>query len=61
MFNFVEKGYDVHAQRVLKMSRVYRLAEKFKQNIYKKTKKNWGPYLGSWFYKLTIWCQLNVY
>ena len=55
---FVEKGLGVHVPPMLKMSRVYTLAE-FSSQIYVKTKENWGPYLRSWFDKLTIWYQLN--
>ena len=58
--NFVEKGLGVHVQRMLKMSRVYTLAEILcKIFVKKKTKGNWRPYLRSWFDKLRIWCQLN--
>ena len=57
--NFVEKGLGVYVQSMLKMSRVYTLAKILSINICKKTKGNWGPYLRSWFDKLTIWCQLN--
>ena len=56
---FVEKGLGVHVQRMLKMSRVCTLAEILSKILVKKTKENWGPYLRSWFDKLTIWCQLN--
>ena len=55
---FVEKGLGVHVQRMLKMSRAYTLAA-FLSQIFVKTKENWGPYLRSWFDKLTIWYQLN--
>ena len=58
---FVEKGLGVHVQRMLKMSRFYTLAEILSKIFVKKQKKNWGPYLRSWFDKLTIWCQLNFY
>ena len=51
----------MHVKRMLKMSRVYSLAEILSKNMCKKTKENWGPYLRSWFNKLTIWCQLNFY
>ena len=44
----------MHVQRMLKMSRVYRLAEILSKEIL-------GPYLRSWLDKLTIWCQLNFY
>ena len=36
---FVGKGFGMHVQRMLKMSKVYTLAEICK----KKTKGNWGP------------------
>ena len=42
---FVEKGLDVHVQHMLKMSRVYTLAESLSKIFVKKTKENWGPYL----------------
>ena len=51
----------MHAQRMLKMSRVYTLAEILGKMFVKKTKENWRPYLRSWFDKLTLWCQLNFY
>ena len=46
-------------QRMLKMSRIYTLAEILSKIFVKKTKENWGPYLRSWFEKLTIWYQLK--
>ena len=58
---FVEKELGVHVQRMLKMSRVYTLAEILSKIFVKKTKEIWGPYLQSWFDKLTILCQLNFY
>ena len=46
--SFIEKGLGIHAQRMLKMSRVYTLAENVsKIFVKKKTKENWGPYLRS--------------
>ena len=57
----VEKGICVHVQCMLKMRRVYTLAENLSKVIVKKTKENWGPYLRSWFDKLTICSQLNFY
>ena len=37
-------------QRMLKMSRIYTLAEILsKIFVKKKAEENWGPYLGSWF------------
>ena len=58
---FVEKGLGVHLQHMLKINRVYILAEILSIIFAKKTKENWGPYLRSWFDKLLIWCQLNFY
>ena len=58
---YVEKGFGVHVQRMLKMSRVYTLAEISSKIFVKKTKENWGPYLRSWFDKLSIWCQHIFY
>ena len=58
---FGGKGLGVHLQRMLKMSRVYTLAEISSKIFVKKTKENWGPYLRSWFDKLTIKCKLNFY
>ena len=37
----------------------YTLAEILSKIFVKKTKENRGPYLRSWFDKLTICCQLN--
>ena len=51
----------MHVQRMLKMSRGLYTGGNFKQNICNKAKDNWGPYLRSWFDKLTIWCQLMFY
>ena len=59
--NFVEKGLGVHVQGMLKMSRVYTLAEILSKIFVKKTRENRRPYLRSWFDKLTIWCQLYFY
>ena len=56
---FVEKGLGVHVQLMLKMRRVYTLAE-ILSKIFEK-KGNWEPYLRSWFDNLTIWCQLFLY
>ena len=50
----------MHVQCMLKMSWVYTLAE-ILSKISVKTKENLGPYLRSWFDKLTIWWQLNFY
>ena len=59
---YVKKGLDVHVQRMLKMSRVYTLAEILSKIFVKNSKENWGPlYLRLWFNKLTIWYQLNFY
>ena len=58
---YVAKGLGVHVQHMLKMSRVHTLAEILSKIFVKKRKENWGPYLRSWFDKLTIWCQLNFY
>ena len=44
---FVEKGFGVHMQPMLKMSRGLYIGGNFKQNTWKKAKENWGPYLGS--------------
>ena len=57
---FVKKGLIVHVQGMLKMSRVYTLAE-ILSKIFVIDEGNWGPYLPSWFDILTIWCQLNFY
>ena len=59
---YVKKELDVHVQRMLKMSRVYTLAEILSKIFVKNSKENWGPlYLRLWFNKLTIWYQLNFY
>ena len=59
---YVKNGLDVHVQRMLKMSRVYTLAEILSKIFVKNSKENWGPlYLRLWFNKLTIWYQLNFY
>ena len=55
---FVEKGLGVHVQHMLKMSRDLYTGGNFKQNTWKKTKENWGPYLLSLFDILTSRCQL---
>ena len=44
---FVEKGIGMHVQRMLKMSMGLYTGGNFKQNIWGKTKANWGPYLRS--------------
>ena len=44
---FVKKGLGVHVQRMLKMSRSLYTAGNFKQNTWKKSKENWGPYFKS--------------
>ena len=54
--NFVEKGLGVHVQHMLKMSRVYTLAEIFGKIFVKKRGKN-----GDLIYESTIWCQLIFY
>ena len=41
---FVNKGLGLHVQRMLKMSRSLYTGRNFKQNTWKKTKENWGPY-----------------
>ena len=55
---FAEKGFGVHVQLMLKVRWVYTLAEILSKIFVKKMKENWGPYLRSWFGKLTIWYQL---
>ena len=52
---FVEKVLGV-----FKVSRVYTLVE-ILSKIFVNRKENWGPYLRSWYDKLTIWCRLNFY
>ena len=44
---FVEKGLDVHVQRMLKMGRGLYTGGNFKQNTWEKAKENRGPYLRS--------------
>ena len=44
---FDEKGLGVHVQRMFKMSRGLYTGGNFKQNTWKKSKENWGPYLRS--------------
>ena len=44
---FVKKGFGVHVQRMIKMSRGLYTGQNFKQNTWKKAEKNWGPYLRS--------------
>ena len=51
---FVEKGFGVHVQHMLKMSRGLYTGRTFKQNTMNKAKENWGSYLLSRFDKLTI-------
>ena len=58
---YVKKKVGVHVQRMLKIGRGLYTGRNFKQNTWKKAKENWGPYLRSWFEKLTIWCQLVFY
>ena len=41
---FVKKGLGVHVQHMLKMSRGLYTGGNYKQNSWKKTKENWGPY-----------------
>ena len=53
---FAEKVLGVGVQRMLKMSWIYTLAEILGKLFVKKTKENLGPYLRSWFDKLTIRC-----
>ena len=48
----------MHVQRMLKISRFYTLAGILSKIFVKKTKENWGPYLRSWFDKLTICASL---
>ena len=55
---FVEKGLGVHVQRMLKMSRVYTLAEISTKIFVKKRREIGDLILRSWFDKLMIWCQL---
>ena len=66
---FVEKGLGVHVQRMLKMSRVYTLAEIISKIFVKKRRDNCGPYLRSWFanlifikiyYAITV-CTTNTF
>ena len=57
---FVEKGLGVHVQRMLKMSRGLYTGGNFKQNTWKKSKKNWGPYLRSRFDKLRFGANLFI-
>ena len=47
----VEKLLGVYVQRMLKMSRVYILAEVVSKIFVKKTNGNWGPFLRSMFDK----------
>ena len=44
---FVEKGLGEHVQRMLKLRRGLYTGGNFKQNIWKKAKESWGPYLRS--------------
>ena len=39
----------------------YTLAEILSKTFVKKAKENWGPYLQSWFVKITNWCQPKFY
>ena len=48
---FNENELGVYVQRMLKMSRVFTLAEIFSKIFVKNTMENWGPYLRSWFDK----------
>ena len=41
---FVKKGLGVLVQHMLKMSMCLYTGGNFKQNTWKKTKENWGPY-----------------
>ena len=52
VYFFFEKDLALH---MFKMSRGSYTGGNFKQNIWKKIKGNWGPYLRSWFDKLTNW------
>ena len=38
---FVEKGFGVHVQRMLKLRRCIYTGGNFKQNVWKKSKENW--------------------
>ena len=57
---FVKKGLGMHVQHMLKMSRVYTLAE-ILSKIFVKNEGKLEPYLRSWFDKLTILFQLIFY
>ena len=50
---FVEKGFGLQMQRMLKMSRGYTLAEILSKIFVNKTKENLGPYL------TIMACQIN--
>ena len=56
---FVEKGLGVHVQRLLKMSRIYTLAEILSKIFIKKRRKIGDLIYDKWFDKLTILCQLK--
>ena len=43
----VKKAHGLHVQYMLKMSKGLYAGANFKQNIWKKTKENWAPYLRS--------------
>ena len=49
----------MHVQRMLKMSRIYTLAEILSKIFIKKRRKIGDLIYDQWFGKLTIWCQLN--
>ena len=51
----------MHVQRMLKMSRVYTLAEIISKIFVKKRRKIGNYFLRSWFDKFTIWCQLIIF
>ena len=53
---FVEKGLGVHLQCMLKMSKIYTLAEILSKISVKKEGKLRTFNLQSWFDKLMIWC-----
>ena len=59
---FVEKGLGVHVQRILKMSRVYTLAEILSKIFVKKKRRKIEDLVyDHGLTKLMIWCQLNFH
>ena len=58
--SFVERGIGVHVQRMLKMSRVYTLAE-ILSKIFAKNEGKLGTLFSIIIGKLSIWCKLNFY